>query len=623
MNNDIEEDFMPYFKMKIRDLYIKPLKEGLKKHEFRLNTTEREKVKIGDYLILEGKQEKKNYVKVIVTNIKKYISWNDIADEYWEKEFCYFFDTKEIFLKEVSKYYQGKEIEEYGIICYEIEKYDTPPIKGSSILMDTNIIIDRESISVVPPFEVQHLFKRIDDLKCIKMVSKESYKELEKYSKKEIKSNILAKLASYNVIEENNTTDDLYKTIIDSFIDKENGKVDNNLLLQVYNDSCSYLLTNDKYMLSKAEKLYIRDRVQTPLELLDRIEKDYPELTDYNILNIKKKAFSSINLSDDFFDSLKSSYKEFSKWFRSKANDNEFAYVFESDDRILGFLYVKTEGFEEDYSKIEPTFQKKKRLKVGTFKINYPGFRIGERFLNIVFDNARKQDVDEIYITMFQNSDEVIQLRNMLEQWGFKYWGTKNSEIVLVKDMRQYDYTKNPKYNFPLLKEKYNVFYLPIEPQYHTDLFPDMFLKNENIKLYEENKAHRFALEKVYVSGNYFTKVKPGDIVLIYRKGDRWPKKYTSTITGIAIIESSDTPTNIEDYLKLCSNRSLFSRKELYKMYRTRKRVLFLLNYKSFRKNVTLGQLQDNGMINHNEGPKPLLKISKNDYVKILEMAGE
>ena len=614
---------MPIYKMKIRDLYIKPLNEGIKKHEFRLNTKEREEIKIGDYLILEGKQKKENYVKVVVTNIKKYINWKDVIDEYWENEFCHFFDTKEMLLREVDNYYQGKEVEEYGIICYEIERYSTPPIKGSSILMDTNIIIDRESVSVVPPFEVQHLYKRIDDLKCIKMISKESFKELEKYSKKDIKSNILAKLSSYNVLEENNTTDELYKKTIGSFTDKENGKVDNIFLLQVYNDSCSYLLTNDKYMLNKAEKLYIRDRVLTPSELLDKIEKEYPELTDYHILNIKKKAFSSINLSDNFFDSLKSSYKEFPKWFRSKANDNEYAYVFESEEKIFGFLYVKTEGFEEDYSQIEPIFPKKKRLKVGTFKTDYPGFRIGERFLNIIFDNARKQDVDEIYITMFENSGEIKQLRSMLEQWGFRYWGTKNSELVLVKDMRKYDYTKDPKYNFPLLKEDYNVFFLPIKPNYHTDLFPDMFLRNENIKLYEENKAHRFALEKVYVSGNDFTKVKPGDIVLIYRIGDRWPKKYTSVITGIAIIESSNIPTTKEDYLKICSNRSIFTPEELNNMFYEQKRILSLLNYKSLIQKVTLEQLRDNKMVGFKEGPRSLSRVSKKDYDKILEMAGE
>lgn len=150
-----------------------------------------------------------------------------------------------------------------------------------------------------------------------------------------------------------------------------------------------------------------------------------------------------------------------------------------------------------------------------------------------------------------------------------------------------------------------------------------MFLQNENIKLYEENKAHRFALEKVYVSGNDFTKVKPGDIVLIYRIGDRWPKKYTSVITGIAIIESSDIPTTKEDYLKICSNRSIFTPEELNNMFYEQKRILSLLSYKSLIQKVTLEQLRDNKMVGFKEGPRSLSRVSKKDYGKILEMAGE
>ena len=38
---------MAYYKMKIRDLYINPLNEGIKKHEFRLNNKEREEIKNG------------------------------------------------------------------------------------------------------------------------------------------------------------------------------------------------------------------------------------------------------------------------------------------------------------------------------------------------------------------------------------------------------------------------------------------------------------------------------------------------------------------------------------------------------------------------------------------------
>ena len=92
--------------------------------------------------------------------------------------------------------------------------------------------------------------------------------------------------------------------------------------------------------------------------------------------------------------------------------------------------------------------------------------------------------------------------------------------------MQNYIYNESPKFNYPLLKDEINYFFLPIYPKYHTDLFPDMILKNENMHLYEENKAHRYALEKIYLSGAFDIEAKPGDIVLIYRMGERYPKPF-------------------------------------------------------------------------------------------------
>ena len=65
---------------------------------------------------------------------------------------------------------------------------------------------------------------------------------------------------------------------------------------------------------------------------------------------------------------------------------------------LLGFLYLKTEFEDENYADIIPPFDPKKRLKVGTFKVEASGFRLGERFIKIIFDNAIERKVDEIYV---------------------------------------------------------------------------------------------------------------------------------------------------------------------------------------------------------------------------------
>jgi hypothetical protein len=44
--------------------------------------------------------------------------------------------------------------------------------------------------------------------------------------------------------------------------------------------------------------------------------------------------------------------------------------------------------------------------------------------MKIIFDNALKNNVDEIYVTIFDKKrDEQKRLIDLLEQWGFVCWG--------------------------------------------------------------------------------------------------------------------------------------------------------------------------------------------------------
>jgi predicted GNAT family N-acyltransferase len=141
-----------------------------------------------------------------------------------------------------------------------------------------------------------------------------------------------------------------------------------------------------------------------------------------------QKQFKDINLNDPFFDSLKSDYPEFVDWFRRKSE--EYAYVFEdSDNTIDGFLYLKPEN--EELDDIDEPLPKKPRLKIGTFKINSHGTRLGERFMKKSFDIAFDHEVKEIYVTLFEKQTQLIRL---FEKYGFEYITTKtkgdNKELV-------------------------------------------------------------------------------------------------------------------------------------------------------------------------------------------------
>ena len=233
--------------------------------------------------------------------------------------------------------------------------------------------------------------------------------------------------------------------------------------------------------------LFLRDHVLSSTELLKIIESTYPQNIEYKMLSVKLKPISEIDLSSGFFDTLREDYEgiKFDNWFKKKASQGESAYVFENETGIKGFLYLKIEDPNEpDYLKVQPKLTPKRRLKVGTFKIERTGFRLGERFLKIIFDNAKRYNVEEVYVTLFEHKrQEVAALENFMQEWGFVLWGYKdNGEAVLVKDMKNYDLRRDPKFNYPIVKSAAKHFILPIYPQYHTDLFPDNILRNEDMR---------------------------------------------------------------------------------------------------------------------------------------------
>ena len=210
-----------------------------------------------------------------------------------------------------------------------------------------------------------------------------------------------------------------------------------------------------------------------------------------------------------------------------------------------------------------------------------------------------------------------------MAKWGFiPYCHKRNGELVMIKDLRRYYLNRNPMFNFPLQKPDHEFTFIPIEPEWHGKLFPDLHLKNEDMSLYE-NEPCSYAVEKIYVCGWKKLKAKPGDLAFIYRKGEKIPKKYSSVVSGIAIIEEIFYPFNEEEYLGLVKNKSVFSDKQLTAFYRDDKyrTVVKLLFLKGFQNRITLKRLYDLGIFNEaeNEAPRMNTFISKEKAEMILK----
>lgn len=489
-------------------------------------------------------------------------------------------------------------------------------------LLDTNIIIHRETHQVLNQ-DIGILFKWLDKGKYLKCIHPVTVQEINKNKDSNVVSSFNVKLDSYYHLKTTAPLSAEVQTVSDDVDKGINDTNDTILLNEVFCERVDVLITEDKKIHRKAKLLGIADNVFTINSFLEKIVSENPDLVNYKVLSVKKEYFGNINLKDSFFDSFREDYDGFDKWFNKKSDD--VAYVTYNNGKILSFLYLKVEERNENYSDIQPVFSPKKRLKIGTFKVISNGVRLGERFLKIIFDNALRFRVEEIYVTIFDKRDEQQRLISLLEDWGFVNRGIKEtsngSELVLVRDFtRKFDIA-NPRFTYPYISKNTNIFLHPIWPQYHTELLPDSILTTESPLNFIENEPHRNAISKVFLSRSFNKDIKCGDIIVFYRTGG----KYKGVVSTIAVVENVifDLQSESEFILK-SRKRSIFSDKELKEWwdYKPQYRP-FIVNFMyvySFPKRPNLDQLINFGVIKNIESvPRGFEKISKEQFVKIIK----
>jgi len=488
-------------------------------------------------------------------------------------------------------------------------------------LLDTNIIIHRETYKIVNQ-DIGILFKWLDKGKYTKCIHPITVEELLKNSNKQTVDTLKVKLESYYLLQTVAPLSEDVKIISGKIDNNLNDRNDSRLINEVYSDRVDILITEDKKIHKKAELLNISDRVFNIDSFLEKVVSENPDLVNYKVLSVTKKHFGEINLKDSFFDSFREDYVGFDRWFNKKSD--EIAYVTHNMGNILSFLYLKAEDETENYVDIEPAFVPKRRLKIGTFKVISNGVRLGERFLKIIFDNALRFKVEEIYVTIFDKRDEQLRLIELLETWGFANRRVKHSdngdEIVLIRDFKPNFNIKNPKLSFPYISSNTNIFLCPIWPEYHTELLPDSILTTESPFNFVENEPHRNAISKAYISRSWEKGLKCGDLIIFYRTGGM----YKSVVTTIGIVES--VILNIKDeaeFILKSRKRSIFPDDELKKWWNFNPNnrpfiVNFIYSY-SFSKRLNLEQLITFGVIKNIESvPRGFEKISKEQFNTII-----
>jgi hypothetical protein len=495
-------------------------------------------------------------------------------------------------------------------------------------LLDTNVLIHREARTVVRD-DIGTLFRWLDQLKYDKCVHPESIEEVRKHADPDVVRTFDLKLRSYGVLK-TKAPDTPEIASLRKDDRNENDEVDTSMLAELAAERVDILITEDRGIHRKAASLGLAGRVLTIDAFLEKVTAENPSLADYKVLSVQKVLFGQVDVKDRFFESFRADYPGFDRWFNRKADETAYLCTSETG-QVVAFLYLKREGADEDYSDISPSFKRGHRLKIGTFKVVSNGFKLGERFLKIVFDNALRYRVTEIYVTAFLRTVDQYRLIRLLEDWGFVLHGTKGgdgdeAERVYLRDFRPKVDLEDPRRTFPYVSGSARKFIVPIYPDYHTELLPDSILNTESAADFVENKPNRNALSKVYISRSYERGLSAGDLIVFYRtKSKDGPAWYTSVATTIGVVQDVvDGIPNLSTFLAVCRKRSVFTDAELKEFWDwspgNRPFVVNFVFVYSLPKRPNLKQLNEIGVI-PGAAPRGFAPITDESFERLLKVS--
>jgi predicted GNAT family N-acyltransferase len=313
--------------------------------------------------------------------------------------------------------------------------------------------------------------------------------------------------------------------------------------------------------------------------------------------------FSTVNLDDPFFDSLKADYPKFGEWFAGKSAVGELAFVVTDDEGLMAFLYLKHED-DEPVQLVDGQLPGTPRMKIGTLKISERsrGDRLGEGAVGMALWQWRDSGLPEIYVTVFEKH---VPLVAMLQKFGFRVAGQKaNGESVYVKTRGSLSYTTAYE-PFPFINPLFReASILAIEQGYHDQLFPYSELARTPQEVMSVTAGN--GVTKVYVGHAREMAARPGNPVLIYRKfmGER--KGFRSVVTSYGAVSdvrqfkrNGQVLSPCEDYKALIKNKSVFDDLELDQHWCERNLVVIELVYLGYfgqGHNVNWIWLKDHGL---------------------------
>jgi predicted nucleic acid-binding protein len=485
------------------------------------------------------------------------------------------------------------------------------------ILIDTNIFIYRENYHIIPS-NLQILLKILNDLVVQILVHPLSAHELEKDRNHERSEITLSKIKTYPILDNSPSleVDQHFPNIVGQ-TNNANELVDNNLLYCVYKNAVDFMITEDRGIHRKSDRLGISDRVFDIDEALEYFRKQLSVEKVPTPPALKYVPVHNLDINDPIFTSLKEEYDKFLDWWEKISREGRKAWVYFKGDRLGAILIYK---IEDEAIASKPPLQKKRRLKLSTFKVTYTGYKIGELFIKNSTTFAINNNIDELYLTHFTKPEDY--LVELIENFGFYNVAEKNGEEVYIKKLVPDEKTKEPleisRKFYPSVYDGEGVekFVVPIRPDYHNRLFTDYQPRQTILPEFEgELIIEGNTIKKAYLSHSRIRKMSEGDILLFYRSVDE------RRITSLGVIERVyHDIRNPDEIIRYVGKRSVYTKKEIEEIAKKHTKVILFRQHFHLKNPLALDYLRTNNILSG--APQSIVRIPHEKYLQIKRGGG-
>lgn len=390
-----------------------------------------------------------------------------------------------------------------------------------------------------------------------------------------------AELAKFEMVDESPISATLRDAAGDS-LPGTNNHADLRFLASLASNATHYLVSDDVGLRKRARRAGLHERVlrlADAAEILSDLEPAAPNPPP-RVEVIKAYA---LDTGQQLFESIRADYQEFNEWLDKVQGDSENRTCFVIQDHINRYLAIAiVKNVEDDcaYDLPAPV------SKISTFKVDpdHAGYRYGELLLKAVMRHQISIGVNSTYVEILPS---VRHLDGFLATFGFHTLpeSTGRGESVVAKCYLPVGTQEDPLqfhvlYGPPAISMHADIFVVPIQRRWHTQLFPDIEIASQP-GLFSEAELTRpcgNALRKAYICNAPTNLIRKGAALLFYQSGG--PQR----IQAVGVVEQTFRTVDAGEVVAATAGRTVYSVPAIRQLATHRGGVLVIL----FRHDRTL-----------------------------------